>query len=115
MGQGDKEVENQSTPLKKYKQVGKELTPPLATLNMQTHSWINESSDRVVARVGNLLYTTTASTVAWSLVSNTASAGNWKLSGNRIGLLDGNGLWVRTGDAGWQMWGANDVQEFAIA
>lgn len=42
MGQGDKEGENLSTPLNKYKQTGKELTPPLATLNMQTHSWINE-------------------------------------------------------------------------
>lgn len=34
---------NSSTPLKKYRRVGKKLTPPLATFeNMQTQSWINE-------------------------------------------------------------------------
>lgn len=42
MSEKKEKKENPSTPLNKYQKVGKELTPPLATLNMQARSWINE-------------------------------------------------------------------------
>ena len=72
------------------------------------------SPTHVVTRVGSNLYDWTSAT-SMALISNTASAGNWKLSGNRIVNLDSNGLWVKDGNGGWVKWSAPDVQEFQVS
>lgn len=69
--------------------------------------------NHVVTRVGSSLYDWTSST-SMTLISNSASAGNWKLSGDRITNLDGNGLWVKDGSGGWVKWSAPGVQEYQV-
>lgn len=44
----NKKKKNLSTPLKDYQHVGKKLTPPLATLDTQPRSWINERLPEMV-------------------------------------------------------------------
>jgi hypothetical protein len=71
------------------------------------------SATQVVTRVGGNLYAWTSSS-SMSLVSSSASAGNWKLVGDTLANLDSNGLWVKIGSGGWQSWSAPDVQEFHV-
>jgi len=68
----------------------------------------------VVTRVGSNLYDWTSPT-SMTLISNTASAGRWQVSGDRVALLDANGLWVRDGAGMFHMWSAPDVQEFKLS
>jgi hypothetical protein len=71
------------------------------------------SSSQVVTRVGSNLYDWTSSS-SMSLVSSSATAGNWKLVGGTLANLDGNGLWVKMGTGGWQQWSAPDAQEYHV-
>jgi hypothetical protein len=71
------------------------------------------SPTMIVARVGSNLYANTGG--GFTLISDTASAGNWKLFGNRIVLLDSNGLWLKDGTSGWARIGEPTVQEFQVS
>ena len=69
-----------------------------ATGNKQRCATPAATTTHVVTRVGSNLYDWTSAT-SMALISNTASAGNWKLSGNRIVNLDSNDSGSRTAPA----------------
>jgi len=70
---------------------------------------IQASSSRVVVRNGTNLYESTGS--GWTLISNSATPGFWKLTGDRIFNQDVDGLWVKDGAGVWVRWGNGDSHE----
>jgi hypothetical protein len=72
------------------------------------------SSTRSITRVGRNLYEVWPDS-SYQLLSSTASAGNWKLSGNRLVNVDANGIWVNEGGIGWTRWGDSNFQEFQVS
>jgi surface antigen len=55
------------------------------------------SGELVATRIGSNLYVKDAPGDSWTLESTSASGGNWKIAGNRIGILDSSGLEVKDG------------------
>ena len=76
---------------------------------------IQASSSRIVVRNGSNLYSNTGPNSQWELISNSATAGFWKLSGDRVVNQDANGLWVKSGNGGWTRWGDGNSDEIQVS
>jgi hypothetical protein len=61
-------------------------------------AYVNEwqiNADRIARRKGSWLFIKAGLLNSWTPLSNTASAGNWKIADSgRVANKDSNGLWV---------------------
>lgn len=76
---------------------------------------IQVSRSRIVVRNGANLYANTDPNTPWTLISNTATQGSWKLAGDRVVVQDPNGLWVKDGEANFVRWGNSDSHEIQVS